>query len=63
MSNPDVDTIGGYIADHLARMPHKGEVLDIDGLRFEILRADARHIHVVLVEKLPPAASEDALDS
>lgn len=63
LANPDVDTIGGYIADHLARMPHKGEVVDIDGLRFEILRADARHIHVVLVEKLPPAPSEDALDS
>ncbi|MFC7289864.1 HlyC/CorC family transporter [Herminiimonas glaciei] len=61
--NPDVDTIGGYIADHLGRMPHKGEVLDIDDLRFEILRADARHIHVVLVEKLPPAVSEDELAS
>jgi len=63
LSNPDVDTIGGLIADHLGRMPHKGEIVDIDNLRFEILRADARHIHVLLVEKLPPAVSEDALDS
>jgi magnesium and cobalt transporter len=34
-------------------MPHKGEVFDLDNLRFEVLRADARQVHVVLVEKLP----------
>ncbi len=63
LDNPDVDTIGGFIADHLARVPHKGELLEIDGLRFEILRADARHIHVLLVEKLPSASNEDALEN
>ena len=63
INNPDVDTIGGFIADHLARVPHKGEIAEIDDLRFTILRADARHIHMVLVEKLPPsAAAEDALE-
>jgi magnesium and cobalt transporter len=49
----DVDTIGGLVASHLGRMPHKGEVFDLDNLRFEVLRADARQVHVVLVEKLP----------
>jgi magnesium and cobalt transporter len=39
-------------------MPHKGDTFDIDNLRFEVLRADARQIHVLLVEKLPPAADE-----
>jgi magnesium and cobalt transporter len=34
-------------------MPHKGEVFDLENLRFEVLRADARQIHVLLVEKLP----------
>ncbi|WP_076592389.1 HlyC/CorC family transporter [Herminiimonas arsenitoxidans] len=63
LSSPDVDTIGGLVADHLGRMPHKGEMLDIGNLRFEVLRADARHIHVLLVEKLPSSPSEDALDS
>src|SRR6478736_2181136 len=49
----DDDTIGGLVASHLGRMPHKGEVFDLDNLRFEVLRADARQIHVLLVEKLP----------
>ncbi len=49
----DVDTIGGLVANHLGRMPHKGDLFDIDNLRFEVLRADARQVHVLLVEKLP----------
>jgi magnesium and cobalt transporter len=36
-------------------MPRKGETFDLAGLRFEVLRADARQVHVLLVEKLPPA--------
>jgi magnesium and cobalt transporter len=51
----DVDTIGGLVANHLGRMPHKGDTLAIGNLRFEILRADPRQIHVLLVEKLPAA--------
>jgi magnesium and cobalt transporter len=53
LSNEDVDTIGGLVANHLGRMPRKGEVFEIDQLRFEVLRADARQLHVVLVEKIP----------
>ena len=53
LTDIDVDTIGGLIASHLGHMPHKGEVVDLHGLRFEVLRADARQIHVLLVEQLP----------
>ncbi len=52
-SNDDVDTIGGLVANHMGRVPRKGELVDIDGLRFEVLRADARQVHVLLVERLP----------
>lgn len=67
LTNPDVDTIGGFITDHLARVPQKGEVLEIahlqDHLRFTILRADARHILMVMVERLtPPAADEEVIE-
>jgi magnesium and cobalt transporter len=53
LTNDDVDTIGGLVANHLGRMPRKGEFFEIDHLRFEVLRADARQVHVLLVEKLP----------
>jgi magnesium and cobalt transporter len=52
-SDEDVDTIGGLVANHLGRVPHKGDSIDIGTTRFEVLRADARQVHVLLVEKLP----------
>jgi magnesium and cobalt transporter len=57
-SDEDVDTIGGLVANHLGRVPRKGDTFDIDSLRFEVLRADARQVHVLLVEKLPAAPEE-----
>ena len=53
LKDEDVDTIGGLVANYLGRMPHKGDEFTIANLRFEVLRADARQIHVLLVEKLP----------
>jgi magnesium and cobalt transporter len=58
-SDEDVDTIGGLVANHLGRVPRKGDAFDIDGLRFEVLRADARQVHVLLVEKLPELPAEE----
>jgi magnesium and cobalt transporter len=52
-SDEDVDTVGGLVAHHLGRVPRKGDVFTLDNLRFEVLRADARQVHVLLVEKLP----------
>ena len=37
----------------------KGDVFDIDNLRFDVLRADARQVHVLLVEKLPEPTTEE----
>jgi magnesium and cobalt transporter len=64
-SNDEVATIGGLVANHLGRVPHKGDVLEIAGLRFEVLRADARQVHMFTVEKLPeqPAAADNAAAS
>ncbi len=58
-SDEDADTIGGLVANHVGRVPRKGDEFDIDGLHFEVLRADARQVHVLLVSKLPPVPLED----
>ena len=58
-----VDTIGGLVSGHLGRMPRKGEIFDFAGLRFEVMRADARQVHVLLVERLPQqVAAQDEDD-
>jgi magnesium and cobalt transporter len=59
-SDHDVATIGGLVANHLGRVPNKGDVFEIDNIRFEILRADARQVHVLLIEKLPEPVVEQA---
>ena len=59
-SDEDVDTIGGLVANHLGRVPRKGDVFDIGELRFEVLRADARQVHVLLVENLPATRAGQA---
>lgn len=51
-SDDDVDTIGGLVAKHLGRVPHKGDEFIIDSTRFEVLRADPRQVHVLLVERI-----------
>lgn len=59
-SDADVATVGGLVANHLGRVPHKGDVFEIDNMRFEVLRGDARQVHALLVEKLPESMAEQA---
>ncbi len=43
------DTIAGYVSAQLGRVPRLGEVCDIEGVRYEILDADARCIRRIRV--------------
>jgi magnesium and cobalt transporter len=49
----EFDTIGGIVTDRFGRVPKRGEAVEIDGLRFEVLRADARQAHLFLVNRVP----------
>jgi magnesium and cobalt transporter len=52
ISDQNVDTIGGYVTDAFGRVPRRGEAIEIDGFRFEVQRADARQVHVLITERL-----------
>jgi magnesium and cobalt transporter len=45
------DTIGGFLIKHLGRLPKRGESVLMDGLRFQVLRADSRRVYTLLVDK------------
>jgi magnesium and cobalt transporter len=45
------DTVGGMVIAHLGRLPKRGETLVIDGVRFQVLRADSRRVYTLLVDK------------
>ncbi len=53
MSDSAFDTIGGLLTERIGRVPKRGDVVELDDLRFEVLRADARRPHLFLVTRLP----------
>src|SRR5436189_632552 len=50
-SDQTSDTIGGIVIAHLGRLPKRGETVTIEGLRFQVLRADSRRVYTLLVDK------------
>ena len=50
-SDDEFDTVGGLILRHLGRMPKRNEIVDIDGTRFQVLRADSRRLYTLLVDQ------------
>jgi magnesium and cobalt transporter len=54
-SDAEYDTVGGLLIRELGRLPKRNEVIELEGLRFQVLRADSRRIHSLLVERLPDA--------
>lgn len=48
----EYDTIGGFLVHQLQRMPHKGESFTVDNLKFEIIKADSRRIHLIKLKRL-----------
>lgn len=56
--NSGFDTVGGLVTDYFGHVPKRGEVALIAPLRFQVLRADARQVQVLLVER----PDTDALD-
>ncbi len=49
----DIDTVAGLVIQHLGRVPKIGERIEIDGIEFEVQRADPRQIHILLARQLP----------
>ncbi len=55
-SDEEYDTVGGLVIRHFGRLPKRGEAVELEGLRIQVLRADSRRVHTLLVERLPQPA-------
>ena len=51
-ADDEFDTVGGLVTQAFGRLPKRGEVVEIGGLRFQVLRADSRRVHSLRVERL-----------
>ena len=59
-SDEEYDTVGGLVIRHFGRLPKRGEAVELEGLRIQVLRADSRRVHTLVVERLPkPAVVEE----
>jgi magnesium and cobalt transporter len=52
LATDEYDTVGGFIVNQLEHMPKKGESLVVDKLRFEVIRADNRRLHLIKLKIL-----------
>jgi len=53
----EFDTIGGYVAHAFGHVPGRGETVSLEGHRFEVVRADNRRIHLLMVQPEPTSAA------
>ena len=51
LSNGSSDTIGGLVANTLGHLPKRGESIEINNFVFEVVHADNRRIHSLLMRK------------
>ncbi len=59
LANGDADTLGGLIFSALGRIPERGEALEVQGIRMEVVDADGRRIYRVRLSPstaAPPSA-------
>lgn len=55
-----VETIGGCVVKELAHIPEEGEVLELDGMRLEVVKSDGRRVRELKLI-LPNEAEADAV--
>ncbi|MBK8321380.1 MAG: CBS domain-containing protein [Betaproteobacteria bacterium] len=53
-ADDDHDTVGGLVLSRFGRLPKRGETVVVEGFAFQVLRADSRKVHSLLVERRAP---------
>jgi magnesium and cobalt transporter len=55
-SHGEIETIGGFVMARFGRVPARGEAIGLNGLRFEVLRADSRRLYLLKVTRVAGAS-------
>ena len=50
LDDEEYDTIGGLVIRQLGRLPRRGETVNLEGVRFTILKADRRRVYTLRVQ-------------
>ncbi|WP_420224346.1 HlyC/CorC family transporter [Pigmentiphaga litoralis] len=60
LDDDEYDTVGGWMAGNLGRIPRRGDHIERDNLKLDVIRADARRALWLRVARLPNDGSEPA---
>jgi magnesium and cobalt transporter len=60
LAHEEIDTVGGLVMSRLGHVPRRGEKIDIDSWRFEVLRADSRRVYLLKVTPVEQAGRQKA---
>lgn len=60
LAHEEIDTLGGLVMSRLGHVPRRGEKIDIDNWRFEVLRADSRRVYLLKVTPVEQADRQKA---
>lgn len=52
------DTVGGLVLSQLGHVPERGETIALNDMKFEVLRADSRRIHLLKVKPIAELAKQ-----
>jgi len=61
-SEAGFNTIGGLVTESFGRVPRRGDAIEIDGIRFEVLRADARQAQLFHIARVPRTVTRALAD-
>ena len=56
-SDSEFDTVGGLVVKSFGHFPKRGELKEIEGVTFEVLRADRRRVHLLRVRVGAPKSA------
>jgi magnesium and cobalt transporter len=59
LPDEDFDTVAGLVTEQFGRVPRRGDEVTLEGIRFEVLRADARQLHLLMAERVPESGVAD----
>lgn len=58
-SDDEFDTVGGLVVKTFGQFPKRGDTCLIDGVSFEVLRADRRRVHLLRVNLVAESGGEE----
>jgi magnesium and cobalt transporter len=61
-SDEEFDTVGGLVINTLGHLPKRGEIIDLDNLRFRVLRATNRQVHLLEVTRIDESEQKQPIN-